>query len=78
MIRIEARGNEPIEKTLKRFKKQCEKEGLVKDIKKSSYYEKPCDRKRRRIRNQVKKILKDRAKADKALRDATVGARRGR
>ena len=78
MIRIEARSNEPIEKTLKRFKKQCEKEGLVKDIKKSSYYEKPCDRKRRRIRNQVKKILKDRAKVDKALRDAIAAARRGR
>ncbi len=59
MIRIEARSGEPLEKTLRRFKKQCEKEGLTKDIKKTSYYEKPSDRKRRRIRNSMRKLLKE-------------------
>jgi len=53
MIRIEARGGEPMEKTLRRFKKQCEKEGLTKDIKKTAYYEKPSERKRRKIRNAI-------------------------
>jgi small subunit ribosomal protein S21 len=55
MIRVEARGGEPLEKTLRRFKKQCEKEGLTKDIKKTSYYEKPSERKRRRLRNAFRK-----------------------
>ena len=59
MIRIEARSGEPLEKTLKRFKKACEKEGLAKDIKKVAYYEKPSDRMRRRMRNQVKRINKE-------------------
>ena len=59
MIRIETRSGEPMEKTLKRFKKQCEKEGLTKDIKKSSFYEKPSERKRRCMRNQIKKLLKE-------------------
>ncbi len=59
MIRIEARSGEPLEKTLKRFKKACEKEGLAKDIKKVAYYEKPSDKMRRRMRNQVKRINKE-------------------
>jgi len=59
MIRIEARSGEPLEKTLKRFKKACEKEGLAKDIKKNAYYEKPSDKMRRRMRNQVKRINKE-------------------
>lgn len=59
MIRIEARSGEPLEKTLKRFKKACEKEGLAKDIKKVAYYEKPSDKMRRRMRNQIKRINKE-------------------
>jgi small subunit ribosomal protein S21 len=59
MIRIEARSGEPLEKTLKRFKKACEKEGLAKDIKKNAYYEKPSDKMRRRMRNQLKRINKE-------------------
>ncbi len=47
---------------LRRFKKQCEKEGLNKDIKKNSFYEKPSERKRRKQRNALKKLLKDREK----------------
>ncbi len=62
MIRIEARSGEPLEKTLRRFKKMCEKEGLTKDIKKTAYYEKPSERRRRRIRNSLRKLLKERAK----------------
>jgi small subunit ribosomal protein S21 len=59
MIRVEARGGEPLEKTLRRFKKQCEKEGLTKDIKKTSYYEKPSEKRRRRLRNSVRKSTRD-------------------
>ena len=44
MIKVKAGGNEPLDKILKRFKKKCEKEGLIKDIKRSSFYEKPSER----------------------------------
>lgn len=47
MIRVEARNGEPLEKTLRRFKKRCEKEGLTKDIRKKEYYEKPSERRNR-------------------------------
>ena len=57
MIRVKLRTNESVEQLLKRFKKVCEKEGLVRDIKRNSYYEKPSDRRRRKIRKMKKKVL---------------------
>ncbi len=65
MIRVETRPNESLERALRRFKKQCEKEGLTKDIKKNSFYEKPSERKRRKYRNALKKVLKEAAKIAK-------------
>ena len=44
MIKVKARGNESVEQMVRRFKKMCEKEGLAKDIKRNSYYEKPSKR----------------------------------
>lgn len=67
MIRIEARGSESLDRMLRRFKKQCEKEGLNKDIKKNSFYEKPSERKRRKERNALKKLLKEREKQRRRL-----------
>jgi small subunit ribosomal protein S21 len=57
MIKVKARGNESVEQMVKRFKKMCEKEGLTKDIKRKSYYEKPSERNRRRQRKSVKRVL---------------------
>lgn len=57
MIKIKSRGNESIHQMLRRFKKLCEKEGLTKDIKRNSYYEKPSERRRRRQRKSFKRLL---------------------
>jgi len=59
MIKVKARGNESVEQMLRRFKKMCEKEGLTKDIKRTSYYEKPSERRRRRMRKSVKRQMQD-------------------
>ena len=67
MIRVESRGSESLDRMLRRFKKQCEKEGLNKDIKKTSFYEKPSERKRRKERNALKKLLKERDKQRRRL-----------
>ena len=56
MIKVKARGGESVEQMLRRFKKMCEKEGLTKDIKRNSYYEKPSERKRRRMRKSLKRV----------------------
>ncbi len=56
MIRVKARGSETVEQMLRRLKKMCEKEGLNRDIKRNSYYEKPSERKRRRMRKSQRRI----------------------
>ena len=55
MIKVKTRGTESVEQMLKRFKKMCEKEGLTKDIKRTSYFEKPSDKKRRQMRRAEKR-----------------------
>ena len=57
MIKVKTRSNESIQQMIKRFKKICEKEGLVKDIKRNSYYEKPSDRRRRRMRKNIRRSM---------------------
>jgi small subunit ribosomal protein S21 len=59
MLKIKARTNESVEAMLKRFKKMCEKEGLTKEMKRVSYYEKPSERRRRRIRKAERKEVRD-------------------
>lgn len=59
MIRVKVRGNESVDQMVRRFKKLCEKEGLVRDIKRTSYYEKPSERRRRKVRKSMKRIAKD-------------------
>ncbi len=56
MIRVKPRGNESVEQLLRRFKKACEKEGLIRDIRRNSYYEKPSEQRRRKARKSLKKI----------------------
>ena len=55
MIRVKARGNETVEQMLRRLKKMCEKEGVNRDMKRNSYYEKPSERKRRRQRKSMRR-----------------------
>ncbi|HOK66634.1 MAG TPA: 30S ribosomal protein S21 [Anaerohalosphaeraceae bacterium] len=50
MIKVKARAGESVQQMVKRFKKMCEKEGLIRDIKRNSYYEKPSERNRRKRR----------------------------
>ncbi len=40
---------EPLEKALRRFKKKMDKEGLLREIKRHEHYEKPSQRKRRKL-----------------------------
>ncbi len=60
MIKVKARGNESVEQMMKRFKKMCEKEGLTRDIKRNSYYEKPSERRRRSRRKTLKRVASGR------------------
>jgi small subunit ribosomal protein S21 len=59
VLRVKSQGNENIDQLLRRFKKLCEKEGLTKDIKKNSYYEKPSERQRRKRRKALKRTQQE-------------------
>lgn len=59
MIRVKVRSNESVEQMVRRFKKLCEKEGLTRDIKRNSYYEKPSEQRRRRARKSLKRIARE-------------------
>ena len=50
MLKVKARTGESVQQMMKRFKKLCEKEGLIRDIKRNAYYEKPSEQNRRRMR----------------------------
>ncbi|MBP6124899.1 MAG: 30S ribosomal protein S21 [Phycisphaerae bacterium] len=50
MVKVKSRAGESVQQMVKRFKKMCEKEGLIRDIKRNSYYEKPSERNRRKRR----------------------------
>jgi len=50
MSRIEIAPGEPLEKALRRFKKKIEREGTLKQLKARRHYEKPSEKKRKKIR----------------------------
>ena len=58
MLKVKSRSGESVQQMIKRFKKLCEKEGLVRDMKRIAYYEKPSERNRRRIRKSERSIRK--------------------
>ncbi len=58
MPKIVAREGEAFQVTLRRFKKSCEKAGLLSDVKKNNYYEKPAAKKRREAKEARRKALK--------------------
>ena len=58
MLKVKSRSGESVQQMIKRFKKLCEKEGLVRDMKRIAYYEKPSERNRRRIRKSERIIRK--------------------
>ena len=52
------REGESFESAIRRFKKQCEKSGLIADIRKKEHYEKPSVRKKKKSIAARKRALK--------------------
>jgi small subunit ribosomal protein S21 len=46
LIRVE--DHEPIERALKRFKKECQKAGILSELRRREYYEKPSVKRKRK------------------------------
>jgi small subunit ribosomal protein S21 len=58
MPMIKVREDESLENALRRFKRKCEKSGILTEIKKRQHYEKPSVRKKRKALAARKKLLK--------------------
>jgi len=55
MLRVRSRTGESVQQMVRRFKKLCEKEGLIRDMKRNAYYEKPSVKNRRRMRRKTQR-----------------------
>jgi len=49
---VEIRKDESFEAALRRFKKKIEQEGILREVRDRKHYEKPSERKRKRIRGK--------------------------
>lgn len=57
-MQVRPRPGENINATLRRFRKLLEKEGVIKDMKRRTYYESPSEarsRNKRRIKREIEK-----------------------
>jgi small subunit ribosomal protein S21 len=63
MPSVRVRDNEPFEVALRRFKRTCEKAGVLTDVRKKEFFEKPSmERKRKRaaaVKRQQKRVSRD-------------------
>lgn len=55
---VKVRDEETFERALKRFKKACEKAGIISEMKKHQHYEKPSERKKRKLNASKRKKMK--------------------
>ncbi|MDX1251957.1 MAG: 30S ribosomal protein S21 [Pseudomonadota bacterium] len=69
MPTVRVRENEPFEVALRRFKRTCEKAGVLADVRAREFYEKPTSVRKRKAAAAVKRQLK------KSSRDITKRVR---
>ncbi|MBI3880021.1 MAG: 30S ribosomal protein S21 [Verrucomicrobia bacterium] len=50
MTEIKLKKGEPVEKALRRLKKKIDREGTLKEVRAHRHYEKPSERKRRKMK----------------------------
>jgi len=58
MAVVYVQDNENFDKALKRFKKICEKEGILTEMKRREFYEKPSVKRKRKQRAARKRLIK--------------------
>lgn len=65
MPSVRLKENEPFEVALRRFKRSCEKAGVLSEVRRREFYEKPTSVRKRKAAAAVKRQLK------KSSRDVT-------
>ncbi len=55
---VKIKDNESFEAAMRRFKKQCEKAGILSELRRREYYDKPSIRKKKKAAAARKRALK--------------------
>ncbi len=58
MPSVKVRENEPFDFALRRFKRSCEKAGILSEMRRREYYEKPTQERKRKQAAAVKRHLR--------------------
>lgn len=58
MPTVRVKENEPFDVAMRRFKRACEKAGILTEIRRREYYEKPTTMRKRKAAAAVKRHLK--------------------
>ncbi len=58
MLGVRVKDNESFESAIKRFKKKCEKAGVLSDVRKHQHFEKPSERRKRKVNAARRKMQK--------------------
>ena len=58
MADVRIRDNESFENALRRFKKQCEKAGILSEVRRREHYEKPSVKRKRKALAARKRTMK--------------------
>ncbi len=58
MPTVRVRENEPFDIALRRFKRSCEKAGILTEVRRREYYEKPTTVRKRKAAAAVKRHMK--------------------
>ena len=58
MLAGRVKENEPVDIAIRRFKRACEKAGVVSDVRKREFYEKPTQVRKRKAAAAVKRYKK--------------------
>lgn len=59
--------NEPIDKVLRRFKKECQKSGIPAELRRREHYEKPSQRRKRKLEAAKRKARRRMLKLKRKL-----------
>ena len=66
---VSIRENEPFEIALRRFKRSCEKAGILSELRRREFYEKPTSIRKRKaaaaVKRQLKKVQRERQRHER-------------
>jgi len=75
MPSVRVKENENFEVALRRFKRACEKAGVLSETRRREFYEKPTSVRKRKAAAAVKRYQKKLAKARERMEQNRIGAR---